>query len=116
MRVLGFFALTLALAACTAPPLVKSAPEPSPYGTPCGHPCMVRVVNATSHPLTVLAATAEGTRVVGSVAANKEGVFGETLMAPSYMAAPDAAAGTTAQVTCKPSSPRPGEDLLLQCQ
>jgi hypothetical protein len=119
MRVLSVFALTLTLAACTAPALVKSAPEPAPYGTPCANPCRVRVVNETAHQLTVLAATPDGTRVLGTVPAGKEAAFGESILAPKYVVTPDAGSSpgaANAEVSCTDSSPRPGEDLLMTCK
>ena len=119
MRVLSVLAIALTSAACTAPALVKSAPVPAPYGTPCASPCRVRVVNATAHQLTVLASTPDGTRVLGTVPAGKETAFGESILAPKYVVTPDAgssAGAANAGVTCTDSSPRPGEDLLMICK
>ena len=119
MRSVYLFALALPLAACATQSagsaLTKSAPTPAPYGQPCATPCTVRVVNQTNLPLTVLAASADGTRVVGTVAAEKESAFNEAMLSPSYLASPDAAGGDAA-VTCTPGTPRPGETVLLVCK
>ncbi len=119
MRAIVLLAFALPLAACasqsTGGALTKSAPSPAPYGQPCASPCTVRVVNQSQLSLTVLAKTAEGTRVVGTVAARNELAFSEAMLSPEYLASPDAAAGD-ATVTCTSSAPRSGESVLLVCK
>ena len=115
MRAHYLVALILPVTACVAPPAGTVASEVSPFGQPCARQCTVRVVNQTKLPLTVLAASADGTRVVGTVAAEKESAFNEAMLSPSYLASPDAAGGDAA-VTCTPGTPRPGETILLVCK
>ncbi len=120
MRARYLIALVLPLAACVAPPAGTVATETTPFGQPCARQCTVRVVNQTRLPLTVLATTPDGTRTVGSVAAQKEVAIGQSILAPTYLATPEAAAahGDAAgdAVTCSSQSPRPGEDVLLVCK
>ncbi len=118
MRAIYLIALALPLAACatqTAVVETKSAPTPAPFGVPCAKPCTVRIVNESKLPLTVLATSAEGTRVVGTAAAQKETTFSEAMLSPEYMASPDAASGD-ASVTCSNQAPRTGENVLLVCK
>ncbi len=119
MRAIYLIALALPLAACATQTAgtvqSKSAPAPAPYGVPCATPCTVRVVNGTKLPLTVLAQSADGTRVLGTAAALKESTFSESTLSPEYLASPDAAAGDAA-VTCTNEPPRAGENVLLVCK
>ncbi len=117
MRATYLFALIVPLAACASAGGVqtKSAPAPAPYGVPCEKPCTVRVVNQSALPLTVLAASADGTRVLGTVPAQKESAFTEAVLSPEYLASPDAASGDVA-VTCTNATPRAGENVLLVCK
>lgn len=118
--------LVCALAACTAPPVsdVAVMQEPTPFGTPCHHPCALRVENQTPQALTVYAATPDGTRPLGTVQPGKTRVFSERVLAPSYGVAPaisaaahgTAAANAPVPVTCADRNPRPDEDVLLVCQ
>ncbi len=117
MRATYLFALVLPLTACASAGGVqtKSTPAPAPYGVPCARPCTVRVVNQSALPLTVLATSADGTRVLGTVAAQKESTFSEAILSPEYLASPDAASGDVA-VTCTNAAPRTGENVLLVCK
>ncbi len=119
MRAIYLIALVLPLAACATQTAgivqTKSAPTPAPFGVPCAKPCTVRIVNESKLPLTVLATSAEGTRVVGTAAAQKETTFSEATLSPEYMASPDAASGDAA-VTCSNQAPRTGENVLLVCK
>ncbi len=112
-----FLALVLPLAACATVTAgaVQTKSAPAATGVPCEKPCTVRVVNATQLPLTVLAQSVEGTRVLGTAAALKESTFSEAMLSPEYLASPDAATGT-APVTCTNEAPRPGENVLLVCK
>lgn len=124
MRAMHLLAFLLPLAACAAPPAGDVSVKPTPYGTPCTRPCVVRLVNSTSQTLALQAATADGTRVLGTVAPGKERAFGETVLSPRYAAQPvsapaaHGAAATTspAPVSCDQPSPRPQEDVLLICK
>ncbi len=124
MRALYLLAVVLPLAACTAPPAGDVTVKPTPFGTPCTRPCVVRLVNNTTQTLALRAATADGTRVLGTVEPGKERAFGETVISPSYSAVSvgtptahgTAAATGPAPVTCEQPSPRPAEDILLVCK
>jgi len=120
MRARYLIALVLPLAACVAPPAGTIATKAAPFGVPCARECTVRVVNQTRLPLTVLATTPDGTQAIGSVAAQKEVAIGQAILAPKYLASPEAAVarGDAAgdAVTCTTQSPRPGEDVLLVCK
>lgn len=125
MRALHLLALMLPLAACAAPPAGDVTVKPTPYGTPCTRPCKVRLVNNTTQALALHAATADGTRVLGTVPAGKEMAFGETVISPQYSALPvgvtaeahgNAAASGAAPVKCEQLNPRPDEDVLLVCK
>ncbi len=120
MRARYLVALSLSLGACAAPPAGTVTADVTPFGQPCARQCTVRVVNQTKLPLTVLATTPDGTRAIGSVAAQKEVAIGQAILAPTYLATPEAAVahGDAASdaVTCSTQSPRPGEDVLLVCK
>ena len=124
MRALYLLAVVLPLAACAAPPAGDVTVKPTPFGTPCRRPCVVRLVNNTTQTLALHAATADGTRVLGTVEPGKERAFGETVISPRYSALPvsDAVAHGTASASgstalnCTQPSPRPAEDVLLVCK
>lgn len=125
MRFVHLPALLLALAACAAPPAGEMAVvQPAPFGTACHHPCALRVENHTPQPLTVYAATADGTRPLGIVQPGKTRIFSERVIAPSYGVAPaitagahgTAAATTPVPVSCADQNPRPDEEMLLVCR
>ena len=116
MRVIHLIALALPLAACApSAGTVLTKAAPTPFGQPCATPCTVRIVNQTALPLTVLAESADGTRIVGKVAPRDESAFSESMLSPSYLASPDASSGDAA-VTCTPQAPRAGETILLVCK
>ena len=124
MRAMQLLAFILPLAACAAPPAGDVTVKPTPYGTPCARPCAVRLVNNTSQTLALNAATADGTRMLGTVEPGKERVFNETVLSPRYNALPvgspaahgTAAASAPAALNCDQPNPRPQEDVLLVCK